>query len=250
MRNRMLMSLVLLLVSVQANAMDHRGQWGVGAALGGALAAPWSQSNFENRVGAGPSGSAWARYVPGTPEVGFEVSYNYFQLSKMELKTHAVILTFFSRQNPWGSFHPFYAFGVGWQKSSNFYTTGDWETPIFNLTAGIEFELNERSDIGFYFNHYTIFKNKAMDAVAVAAGTDEANAHVLAPSITYTYYFGTPEPLPPAASPVPVPVPAAAPPAAVNKPAPTPFDGLRTQPPAKKKPAPKKKAVPKRKRNR
>jgi|GEM_PF-5456785 len=252
--NKILVSLVLLLVSVPAQAMDHRSQWGVGASLGGAFAAPWSQNEFETRVGSGPSGSVWARYVPGTPEVGFEISYNYFQLSKMEMKTNAIIGSFFSRQNPWGSFHPFYAFGVGWQSTKNFYTTGDWETPIFKITAGIEFEINERSDVGFYFNHYTIFKNKAMDAAAAAAGTAEANAHVLVPSVTYTYYFGTPAPMPVVAAPVPTPAPMAAPAPVVApaaKPAPTPFDGLSAeQPPAKqkapakavkKKPAPKKK---------
>jgi hypothetical protein len=246
---------VLLLASLPAQAMDHRGQIGVGASLGLGFAAPWAQNEFEKRVGAGPAGAFWARYVPGTPEVGFEVSYNYFQLSKMDLKTHSVIGTFFSRQNPWGNFHPFYGFGVGWQTSKNFYTTGNWETPIFRLVAGIEFEMNERTDIGFYLNHYTIFKNKAMTAATAAAGTDEANAHVLAPSLTFTYYFGTPDPLPVAPSPIPTPAPTpVAAPAPAVKPAPSAFDGLKAdsnataakpkaqaKKPAKKKPAPKKK---------
>lgn len=240
---KILVSLVLLLASVPAQAMDHRGQLGVGASLGGALANPWSQKEFEDRVGAGPAGSLWARYVPGTPEVGVELSYNYFQLSKMEMKTNAFIVSFFSRQNPWGSFHPFYAFGVGWQKTKNFFATGDWETPIYKLTAGIEFEINERSDVGVYLNNYTIFKN----------APTEANAHVLAPSVTYTYYFGTPAPLPPVASPTPSPTPAVVPaPAAapsVNKAAPTPFDGLKAETPAKPKAA-KKKPAPKKKKNR
>lgn len=210
--------------------MDHRGQWGIGAALGGALAAPWAQRPFSNSVGAGPSGSAWARYVPGTPEIGVEISYNYFQLSKMQMKTHAAIMSFFSRQNPWGSFHPFYAFGVGYQSTTGFYTTGDWETPIIKFTAGIEFELSERTDFGIYLNHYTIFKNK----------TAEADAHVLAPALSLTYYFGEPEPLPPAASPAVTPAPApsaTAAPVAKPKAEPTPFDDLDPAP--AKKPAPK-----------
>jgi len=239
---KILLCFALLLASVQAEAMDHRSQWGVGAALGGALAAPWSQREFENVVGSGPAGSAWARYVPGTPEVGVEISYNYFQLSKMEMKTHAIVMSFFSRQNPWGNFHPFYAFGVGYQSTKNFFTTGDWETPIFKLTAGIEFEMNDRLDIGFYFNHYTIFKNKLA----------EVNAHVLTPVATVTYYFGTPAPLPPAVSPTPAPVPAAP---AVSKPTgpSADFENLKPQvSPAKPKAAkkPSKKPPVKRKRNR
>lgn len=244
---KFLVSVICVLSAVQAQAMDHRQQIGVGGTLGGGFAAPWAQKEFETRVGAGPAGSVFARYVPGTPEVGVELSYNYFQLSKMELKTNAFIMSFFSRQNPWGSFHPYYALGVGYQFSKNFYRTGDWESPIFKLQAGVEFELNERTDIGFVFNHYTIFQNKK------ATGTidDEVPAHVLAPSVTLTYYFGTPAPMPVTPSPAPVPTPAAAPapapapaPAVVeepSKPSPTRPTKATKSTPAKKKPAPKKK---------
>lgn len=242
-RSLILVGSLLLLASTPGNAMDHREQWGVGGSLGGAFAAPWAQHEFEYRVGAGPTGSAWVRYVPGTPEIGFELSYNYFQLSKMDLKTHAAVVSFFSRQNPWGSFHPFYSFGVGYQSSQNFYRTGDWETPIFKIQAGIEFEMNERLDLGFYFNHYTIFQNKK------PTGTidDEVPAHVLAPSVSITYYFGSPAPMPTAPAPTPVasPVPPPPAPAAPALQAP-PARSKTTQPsrkaaPAKKKPVPKKK---------
>ncbi|MGZ3651228.1 MAG: hypothetical protein ACXWSC_08630 [Bdellovibrionota bacterium] len=184
-----------------AHAMDHRSQVGVGGALGGTFAAPWASDTFRNAVSASvPAASAWIRYIPGTPEVGTELSYNYFGLGTMSLHTHTLIVSFISRQTPWGNFHPFYAFGFGYAKSYNKFATGDagtWDDPVFKLTAGIEFEMNDRTDIGFQLNHYSIFKDSA----------NQQNIHVLTPVLTVNYYFGTPAPLPPANAPAPTPTP-------------------------------------------
>jgi hypothetical protein len=236
--------LVAFTLPNQAKAMDHRSQWGVGGALGGAFPAPWAQREFEDRVGAGPATSAWLRYITGTPEIGVEFSHNYFQLSEMKLQTHAFVMSFISRQNPWGWFHPFYGFGVGYQFSTNWYPsptkrTDDWEHPVFKLTAGIEFELSERLDVGFYFNHFTIFKNEP----------SEATAHVITPVATINYYFGTPAPIPPAAAPAPVPVPTASPAApapTVAKPAPA-VEEARPAPAKPKGKVPRTRPKPKKK---
>ncbi|MFX7870405.1 hypothetical protein ABTK02_20280, partial [Acinetobacter baumannii] len=90
---------------------------------------------------------------------------------------HAGVVSFISRQNPWGNFHPFYAIGVGFAHSLNKFAVGDagvWDDPIFKLTAGIDFELNARTDIGFQLNHYSIFKDAA----------NQQNIHVITPVFT------------------------------------------------------------------
>jgi hypothetical protein len=183
-------ALLLILFTPRAQAMDHRSQFGFGGALGGAFAAPWANETFRNAVSpAVPAMSAWFRYVPGTPEVGWEISYNYFGLGTMNLKVNTAVVSFFSRQNPWGSFHPFYAVGFGYAHSTNRFATGDagtWDDPVFKLTAGIDFELNPRTDLGFQLNHYSIFKDTA----------SQQNIHALTPVLTLTYYLGKPEKFP------------------------------------------------------
>jgi len=184
---KVLILMALLLGSTQAEAMDHRSQFGFGSSLGGTIPAPWASPAFKSAVGTHlPAAGIWARYIPGTPEVGLELGYNYFDLAQQNIHTHAVILSFISRQNPWGSFHPFYGFGMGYSTSDNWYATGVWEAPIFKFIAGVDFELNNRTDIGFQIDHYSIFKNQPT----------EPNLHVITPVVTFNYYFGTPAPLP------------------------------------------------------
>lgn len=226
----------ILFSSVQAFAMDHRSQYGVGGSLGGTFAAPWASDRFRDSVGPKfPAGGIWVRYIPGTPEIGLELSYDYFSLAKAGIRSHALIFSFISRQNPWGSFHPFYAFGMGYSKSFNWFTTGNWDAPIFKITAGIDFEMNDRTDIGFHIDHFSIFKNKAT----------EQNLHALSPKIVVNYYFGTPAPLPPAdpvPAPVPVPTPAPAAPAvapSTEAPAPAPAKQKKTSAKPRKRPTKK-----------
>ncbi|HEY8278117.1 MAG TPA: hypothetical protein VIH99_00750 [Bdellovibrionota bacterium] len=197
--------LVLLIVSLPAQAMDHRSQFGVGGALGGTIPAPWASNAFRNSVSAGaPAVSAYARYIPGTPEVGLELSYNHFSLGKQNIRSNTAVFSFISRQNPWGNFHPFYGFGVGYSRSDNWFTSLTWEAPVYKLIVGIEFEINDHMDFGFHLDHYSIFKNKAT----------EQNLHVITPMVNLTWYLGKPAPLPPAPAPAPAPTVAPAPPAA------------------------------------
>jgi hypothetical protein len=246
--------LSLSLASVNAWSMDHRSQFGVGGALGANIPAPWGSTDFKNATSTKvPAASAWARYIFGTPEVSLELSYNYIALGTMNFSGNAGILSFVSRQNPWGSFHPFYGFGVGYVATTNKFPTtaatasaapadnGTWSDPIFKITAGIEFEMNDRMDVGLRIDHYTIFRDT----------NDQRAIHDLAPAVSINYYFGTPAPLPAAegTKPAPAPTPAATAPApapakTVEAPAPAPEKSASKNAvakTAKKKPAKKKK---------
>lgn len=225
---------VAVLMATSAQAMDHRSQYGVGGGLGANFAAPWGDPVFRAAVGPKvPAGSAWARWIAGTPEVGVEVSYNYIALSKMNFSANTAIVSFVSRQNPWGSFHPLYGVGFGYARTSNKFATGDagvWDDPIVKLTAGIEFELDEHTDVGLRIDHYSIFRD---------LNTQYA-MHMLAPLLTINHYFGTPAPMPvekpeaaaPAAAPALTPAPAVAPPTPAVKEAPAATQ--RAQKPSKK----------------
>lgn len=235
-----------------AFAMDHRSQYGVGGALGGNFVAPWSHEDLRNKVSAQfPAASVWGRYIVGTPEIGLELSYNYIALGTMDFSAHTGVLSFISRQNPWGNFHPFYGLGVGYARTSNKFATGDlgvWDDPIFKLTAGIEFERNERFDIGLRIDHYTIFRDL----------NTQHTMNIITPMVTLNYYFGHPAPMPTAATPPPptpeAPKPSVTAPATpavkeaphpVARPAkphvtkPAPKAKAKTQPPKGKKKAPK-----------
>ena len=120
----------------------------------------------------------------------------------MDFSAHTAILSFISRQNPWGNFHPLYGFGVGYANTTNKFAggkAGEWEDPIMKLTAGIEFEMNNRLDLGLRVDHYSIFRDT----------NSQRSMHILSPSLSINYYFGTPAPLPTAAPPAP-PAPAPA----------------------------------------
>lgn len=194
---RFIAVLMLVVASTSAQAMDHRSQFGVGAGLGANFAAPWASQDFRSVVGPKlPAGGAWIRYIPGTPEVGLELGYNYIGLSKMDFHAHLAVLEFISRQNPWGSFHPFYGVGFGWAHTANKYATGDagqFDDVVAKLTAGIEFEMNDRTDVGLRIDHYSLFRDN----------NNQRNMHMLAPQVTLNYYFGTPAPLPPPEKPTP-----------------------------------------------
>lgn len=236
---KILFVVVSLFATVQAQAMDHRSQWGVGGSAGFAMPAPWAHSLFRENTGAyAPAVDAHIRYVPGTPEVGFEFAYNYFGLSRQDIRTHAFMVNFVSRQNPWGSFHPLYGVGVGFSHSTNWFLHGFTtvpkadlkqndsvqDKPMFKLIAGIEFEMSEQTDIGLRVEHNTIFKAKA----------DERDFHALVPMLTFTHYFGSPAPMPaPAAPAAPTAAPAPAP-APVVAPAPAPAPEPVAPAPAKK----------------
>jgi hypothetical protein len=201
---------VAVVFSPKANAMDHRSQYGVGGALGMNLVSPFGAKPFRDQVSSQfPAASVWGRYIPGTPEIGLELSYNYIALGTMNFSANTVILQFISRQNPWGNFHPFYGAGFGYARTSNKFATGDagkFDDPITKLTAGIEFEMSDRLDLGLRIDHYSIFRDL----------NTQYTIHILAPMATVNYYFGTP------ALPPPPPKPEAAPVAAPSAPTITP----------------------------
>ncbi len=230
---KVLVLISCLLSSVSSFAMDHREQFGVGGGMGGTFPAPWASPRFLDKSGPKfPAGGLWVRYIPGTPEIGLEISYHYFALSKQNIQSYSTIFSFISRQNPWGSFHPFYAFGVGYGRAYNWYTTGNWDAPVIKITAGIEFEMSDRLDVGLHIDHFSIFKNLPT----------EPNLHVLSPKLVLNYYFGSPAPMPqekPVPSPVAAPAPAAAAPAPTTSTAPEATVQGKQKP--KSKPQPSKK---------
>lgn len=176
-----LVLLCLIAFPFSALAADHRQQFGVGAGLGVSLAAPYATSEFRDAVTTKlPKGGLWARWVPGSPEIGLELAYDYLALGKRDLTTHAVTLSFISRMKPDWIVHPFVSLGFGWSKSSNYFRSGDLTSAIAKVRLGADYDLNERTDLSFYLDNFSIFKNQA----------NEPNAHILAPQIALTYYFG------------------------------------------------------------
>ncbi len=231
-----LFTITLFCFSLNAHAMDHRSQYGVGGALGANFAAPWASQDFRNQVGPFfPAFSAWARYIPGTPEIGLELSYNYIGLSQMDFSAHTAILSFISRQDPWGSFHPLFGLGFGYAHTINKFASGNagiWDDPVVKITIGIEFEMRENIDIGLRVDHYSIFRDT----------NTQRDMQMLAPMFSFNYYFGTAAPMPAAnTTPAPTPVVAPATPAAPEV-QPTPAPETEAPPP----PTPKKKRAKKR----
>jgi outer membrane protein OmpA-like peptidoglycan-associated protein len=181
---------LFLLFALPANAQDRNGQISVGAGLGPVLEAPWATSEFRSAVGPGPRITFFGRYHHESNYSGFELALDYFRLSHRALSSRSLTLHYFWRFRPEAKIHPVMALGFGFAKARNFFVSGNFDTALFGLRAGVEYELDKNTDLAFHLDHFSIFKNEPT----------EPNLHVLSPSIKIIRYFGEP--------PAPVPVPA------------------------------------------
>jgi hypothetical protein len=207
---KILVLLAAIVLAPLAKAEDHRSQWFAGGELGGNFASPLARPSFSDTVSARfPHLGAWLGYNYGSPEVSWELGYHYLTLGSQSIHTNSLILTWISRMLPESVIHPEIGFGVGWSRSDNYYVTGVWDTPIFHIRLGVDYELAPNTDLSFHLEHFTVFRNFP----------NEPNMHVLSPVIALTRYFGTSlqlpksEPQKPAVAESPAPAPAPAAPA-------------------------------------
>ena len=182
---------LFLLFTLPALAQDRNGQVSVGAGLGPVIEAPWGSSEFRSAVGPGPRLTLFGRYHHESNYSGFELAVDYFRLSQRALSSRSLTLHYFWRFYPEAKIHPVMALGFGFSKAKNFFDSGNFDTALFGLRAGVEYELNKDTDLAFHLDHFSIFKNQPT----------EPNLHVLSPSIKIIRYFGEPP------APVAVPVP-------------------------------------------
>lgn len=185
-----ILALVLALTTLEANATDRAGQFSVGGTAGLATKAPWADTTFRNTVGWGPKVGLHVRKHLEDGSSGLEFSMDYFTLSKQKLKSRSFMLTYFWRFSPERRLHPVIGAGVGLTKPRNFYTPNTKDQPIFRLRAGLEWEWKKNIDLMFHLDQLTIFKENPRDP----------NAHVLIPSVGFSYYFGAPMAAAPAAA--------------------------------------------------
>lgn len=181
--------LPLLLIVSQAEARDRNGQISAGFGAGPAIEAPWADSSFRHAVGLGPRASAFARYHHESNYSGFELALDYFRLADQRLTNRSLSLFYFWRFMPEAKIHPVIGLGFGFSKVKHFFRSGNMDSALYALRAGVEYELNPQIDLAFHLDHFSIFKNQPT----------EPNAHVLAPTLKFIRYFGNP----PAAMPAP-----------------------------------------------
>ncbi len=181
---------LLALFALDANATNRAGQYSVGATGGIATKAPWADTTFRNTVGWGPKMGVLARNYLEDGNSGLEFSMDYFTLTRQKLKSRSFMFTYFWRFDPERRFHPVIGAGVGLAKVKNFYTPNTKDQPIFRLRLGFEWEWKKNLDLLFHLDQLTIFKDRPSDP----------NAHVLIPTIGFSYYFGEPMAAAPAAA--------------------------------------------------
>jgi outer membrane protein OmpA-like peptidoglycan-associated protein len=174
--------LLFSILTVDAHATSRAGQFSVGANAGIATKAPWADNSFRSTVGWGPKFGMYGRYHTEDGSSGLELGLDYFSLSRQSLRSRSLMLTYFWRFMPDSRFHPVIGIGAGITKPKNFYQSKSMDQPIFRLRAGLEWEWKKNIDLVFHLDQLSIFKNQAA----------EPNAHVLIPTIGFSYYFGEP----------------------------------------------------------
>lgn len=179
---------LFLLVITSAEARDRNGQGAIGAGAGLAMEAPWASDAFSSAVGPGPKLSFLGRYHHASSYTGFELTLDYFQMSKTSLASRSLSLSFFTRFLPEGKIHPMFSVGTGISRVQSFFRSGDSDEPFIRLRAGAEIEMTEEFDLALHLDHFTIMKDVSRDP----------NLNVLAPSVSLIYYFGSPPPAVPA----------------------------------------------------
>lgn len=172
-----------------AKAGDRNGQVSVGAELGTVLVAPWATGRMEDAADMGPRAGAWVRFHHDSPNSGFEISYDHLNFSDTNLSGNLFGAAFFWRYLENEKIHPLWTFGIGVAKLNDFFGS-DKTSAFIKLRAGADVELAPRFDLGFYLDHYSVFRD----------GDTEENLHALAPTVALIYYFDEPNP-PPAQAP-------------------------------------------------
>lgn len=179
--------LLACLVAANAQAGDRNGQASLGAGLGTVLVAPWASNRMEDAASLGPKFGAWVRFHHDSPNSGFEISYDHLNFSDSNLTGNLFGAGFFWRYLENERFHPLWTFGLGAAKLNSFFGT-DKTSAFIKLRAGVDVEMKPQLDVGFYLDHYSVFKD----------GDTEENLHALAPTVTLIYYFDKPNPPAPA----------------------------------------------------
>jgi outer membrane protein OmpA-like peptidoglycan-associated protein len=174
--------LLFSLLTVDAYATSRAGQFSVGANGGIAFKAPWSDTTFRTTAGWGPKAGIYGRYHTEDGSSGLELGLDYFTLTRQKMISRSLMLTYFWRFLPDNRLHPVIGIGAGITKPRNFYQSNTMDQPIFRVRAGIEWEWKKNIDLVFHLDHLSIFKNRAT----------EPNAHVLIPTVGFSYYFGEP----------------------------------------------------------
>jgi OOP family OmpA-OmpF porin len=167
-----------------AEARDRNGQVSIGAGAGPAIEAPWATREFRQAVGIGPRATLFGRYHYQSNYAGLEFSLDYFKMSQRTFWSRSGSVLLFWRFQPEARVHPVTAFGVGFAQAHGYFDSGDMDTALFTLRAGLEYELDADSDLAFHLDHLTIFKNQPT----------EPNTHVIAPTVKYIRYFGSAPP--------------------------------------------------------
>ena len=188
------LALTFLALNPAAFARDHNGQFSVGAGAGPVLEAPWARDNFKDAVSPGPRATLFARSHYESSEAGWELSLDHLDFGSSSLTSTSVIVSYFYRWNVNSKLHPIFSFGIGHAWNRNYFSQGDYDTAIFKVRAGVEYELSPDWDVALHLDHFSVFKDLPADP----------NMHGLAPTISIIRYFGKvapPEPTTPAAVP-------------------------------------------------
>lgn len=175
-----LLSLFALLLSVSAFAQNHHGQTTIGGVLGPVMEGPWNTEPAKKALGIGGRLGAFARFNHDDPNAGFEVAVDAIELFRSPTGMKVFTLNFFRRYFVNSRFQPMWSAGVGASANHDWFGAGGQSTPAFRLRGGIEMALDPRTDVGFYLDHFTIFKSRS----------GEPDLQILAPAITFMYSFG------------------------------------------------------------
>lgn len=186
--------LALVAVSPAASARDHNGQFSVGVGVGPVIEAPWAQDAFKDAVSPGPRGTLFARSHYQNSYAGWELSLDRLDFGSSSLNSTAAIVSYFYRWDVNAKLHPIFSFGIGHAWNRSYFSQGDYDSAIFKLRAGVEYELSPDWDLALHLDHFTVFKDLPADP----------NLHGLTPTISIIRYFGKvapPEPTTPEAVP-------------------------------------------------
>lgn len=182
-----------LLFTQTALAQNHHGQVSVGGMIAPVFAEPWSTVPAKNAVGTGAHLGTFLRFNYDDPNAGIELSANAIELLKSPMGMQVLTLNFFRRYFVEKKFQPIWSIGLGFSHNHDFFTAGTVDTSAIKLRAGVEMAWKKNIDLGFYLDHFTIFKTRPA----------EPTLQLLAPSLVFIYSFGEVK-LPTSSVPAPV----------------------------------------------
>jgi hypothetical protein len=169
--------------SVNASATERDHEFSVGAMLGLAPAAPWSPEAFKNSVGTfNPRAGIFGRFHFMFPDASVEAAYDRFGFQDSNLGIDAFTIGLQWRWLPETNLHPILMFGGGIAQTQQYFGVGGKDLAIYKVRLGIEVECRHQFDVGFYLDHFSVFKSSPA----------QPNIHVLVPTVAAIYYFDVP----------------------------------------------------------